>query len=149
MPTDYDFDQENHQSFAYTKTCLESSPTRPTHSEILSEVFPAKMYRWNRQGENGRTVVLCLDPKEQSRGGSKTPNTTDWPNDAAVCSLSQVLETGSIPPRYFLSGKACAGILRRAALRGKTLPPLLESALRLVVENMPGGVTDAVMDEEK
>jgi len=144
MPTDYDFDRENPLSFAYTKTCLESSPTKPTHSEILSEVFPAKMCRWNRQGENGRTLVLCLDPKEQSRGGSKTPNTTAWPNDASVCSLSQVLETGSIPRRYFLSGKACAGILRRAAKRGKTLPPLLESALRSVVAN-----TDVGADEDE
>jgi hypothetical protein len=53
-----------------------------------------------------------------------------------------VLERGSIPRRYFLSGKACAGILRRAAKRGKTLPPLLESALRSVVEN-----ADATTDE--
>jgi len=59
-----------------------------------------------------------------------------------VCSLSQVLERGSIPRRYFLSGKACAGILRRAAKRGKTLPPLLEAALRSVVENATESVTD-------
>ena len=81
-------------------------------------------------------MVLCVDPKEQSRGASSTPNTSAWPNDAVVCSLSQVLERGSIPPKYFLSGKACAGILRRAEKRGKTLPPILESALRLVVEKM-------------
>jgi len=54
-----------------------------------------------------------------------------------------VLERGSIPRRYFLSGKACAGILRRAAKRGKTLPPLLEQALRSVVENATESVTDA------
>jgi hypothetical protein len=71
-----------------------------------------------------------MDPKEQSRGGSWTPNISAWPNDAVVCSLSQVLETDSIPPRYFLSEKACAGILRRAEARGKTLPDQLLSALR-------------------
>jgi hypothetical protein len=71
-----------------------------------------------------------MDPKEQSRGGSWTPNISAWPNDAAVCSLSQVLEKDSIPPRYFLSEKACAGILRRAEARGKTLPEQLLSALR-------------------
>lgn len=65
---------------------------------------------------------MCMDPKEQSRGGSWTPNISAWPNDAVVCSLSQVLETGSILPRYFLSEKACAGILRRAGARGRTLP---------------------------
>jgi hypothetical protein len=58
------------------------------------------------------------------------PNISAWPNDAAVCSLSQVLEQGSIPSKYFLSAKACAGILRRAEARGKTLPDELHSALR-------------------
>lgn len=44
-------------------------------------------------------------------------------------SLWQVLEP-STPERYFLSGKACAGILRRAERRGKELPPMLDAALR-------------------
>lgn len=52
-----------------------------------------------------------------------------WPNAAAVCSLSQVLETGQIPSRYFLSAKACAGIIRRAEKRNKVLPPRLMLAL--------------------
>jgi hypothetical protein len=60
------------------------------------------------------------------------PNSSAWPNDAAVCSLSQVLERGSIPRRFFLSSKACAGILRRAEKRGKTLPPMLHQALTSV-----------------
>ena len=85
-----------------------------------------------RHGENGRTRVWLLDPRAQSRGGSSTPNFSDWPNAAVVCSLSQVLERGSIPQRYFLSSKACAGILRRAEKRGKTLPPMLHQALASV-----------------
>jgi len=36
-----------------------------------------------------------------------------------VCSLSDILETGDLPQRFFLSAKACAGILRRAEKRGK------------------------------
>ncbi|KWT86916.1 hypothetical protein APY03_3796 [Variovorax sp. WDL1] len=40
------------------------------------------------------------------------------------------MEVASIPPRYFLSAQACAGILRRASRRGKTLPALLDRALR-------------------
>jgi hypothetical protein len=52
-------------------------------------------------------------------------------SDASGCSLSAVLETGAVPPRYFLSPKACAGILRRAAKRGKELPgPLLRASPR-------------------
>lgn len=44
--------------------------------------------------------------------------------------LSSVLETGPIPERFFLSAKACAGILRRAEKRGKVLPEVLKQALR-------------------
>ena len=50
-------------------------------------------------------------------------------NDASVCSLSDILETGDVPQRYFLTAKACAGILRRAEKRGKELPEALKSAL--------------------
>ena len=63
-------------------------------------------------------------------------NTSAWPNDARVSSLSQVLETASIPPRFFLSAKACTGILRRAEARGKTLPATLDQALRAVAGPM-------------
>ena len=43
-------------------------------------------------------------------------------------SLSQILED-SPHPRYYLSPKACLGILRRAKVRGKPLPKRLEAAL--------------------
>jgi hypothetical protein len=58
-----------------------------------------------------------MDPREQSHGGFWMPNISAWPNDAAVCSLSQVLEQGSIPSKYFLSEKALAGIARRDGRR--------------------------------
>ena len=56
-------------------------------------------------------------------------NISGWPNNASVCFLSSVLETGSIPRKYYLSPAACAGILRRAENRGKDLPPVLRLAL--------------------
>ena len=92
------------------------------------------MTRSSRQGADGQTLVLLMAPKEQSRGESSTPNISEWPNDAAVCSLSQVLEQISIPQRFFLSSKACAGILRRAEKRGKQLPPQLQAALTAVAQ---------------
>ena len=42
----------------------------------------------------------------------------------------QILQA-TAPSRYSLSQTACLGILRRAACRGKSLPPLLEVALRM------------------
>jgi DNA (cytosine-5)-methyltransferase 1 len=57
--------------------------------------------------------------------------------------LSQILETGPIPPKYFLSGKACAGILRRAERRGKELPIQLRQALQVVARESSMGATPA------
>ena len=65
--------------------------------------------------------------------GFWTLNTSEWPSAAVVCSLSDVLETGDVPQRYFLSATACKGILRRADKRGKLLPAALKSALCQVV----------------
>jgi hypothetical protein len=58
-----------------------------------------------------------------------TLNTSEWPSDAAVCSLSDTLEIGDVPQRFFLSATACQGILRRAAKRGRGLPLSLQTAL--------------------
>ena len=130
--TMFELEQESQQALSSGKTFPESFRPKTTPSGAFWLGLPEKMSRFNRQGEGGRTLVLCLDPRGQSLGGPWTPNTQDWPNDASVCSLSQVLETGSIPPRYFLSGTACAGILRRAEKRGKALPEALKSALQAV-----------------
>ena len=66
-----------------------------------------------------------------SPGGYLTLSISEWPSAAAVCSLSEVLETEA-QPRYFLSPRACLGILRRAKNRGKTLPRQLQAALTTV-----------------
>jgi hypothetical protein len=61
--------------------------------------------------------------------------------DEGVCSLSDVLETGEVQPQFFLTPKACAGILRRAEARGKKLPDQLHTALKqramTVTEKIP------------
>ena len=111
------------------KTSPASSRSQTTPSGASLEPLSATIPHSSRQGAGGQTRVWLLDLKELPRGVSLTLNISDWPNDAAVCSLSQVLETGLIPQKYFLSAKACAGILRRAEKRGKELPTALRSAL--------------------
>lgn len=68
-----------------------------------------------------------------------THNSSEWTgldglglNDEGVCSLSDILETGDVPQQYYLSSKACRGILRRAEARGKKLPAQLQQALGAV-----------------
>jgi hypothetical protein len=46
-----------------------------------------------------------------------------------VCSLLDILESRDVPQKYYLSPRACAGILRRAEKRGKALPEMLRVAL--------------------
>jgi len=61
-------------------------------------------------------------------------NIPDWRSVAeggSVCSLAEILEP-SVASKYSLSPKACSGILRRAAKRGKKLPPMLLQALQAV-----------------
>src|SRR5690606_11631759 len=114
------------------KTSPASSTARTTLLDAFLPCLPAKAVSCNHQVENGQTRVVCLDPKELSRGEFLMHNSSEWPNDAVVCSLSQVLIRTSIPQQYFLSPTACAGILRRAEKRGRKLPPLLQTALERV-----------------
>ena len=64
------------------------------------------------------------------RGGASTLNTGVSPRGAKESSLSQILQADP-PLKYYLSPKACLGILRRAFERGKELPPKLEGALKI------------------
>jgi hypothetical protein len=64
-----------------------------------------------------------------SRSGFLTLNTSEFHSAAVASSLSDILETGDVPHRYFLSATACRGILRRAEKRAKTLPEHLKAAL--------------------
>ena len=64
------------------------------------------------------------------RGGASTLNTGVSPKDAKESSLSQILQADP-PLKYYLSPKACLGILRRTFERGKELPKKLERALKI------------------
>ena len=64
------------------------------------------------------------------RGGALTLNTGVSPSDVKGSSLSQILQADP-PTKYYLTPKACLGILRRASERGKELPKKLARALKI------------------
>jgi len=65
------------------------------------------------------------------RGESSILNTGPAPRSGAAGStLSSILEERP-HPKYYLTRKACAGIIRRSSERGKPLPPALKKALEL------------------
>ena len=64
------------------------------------------------------------------RGDALTLNTGVSPREEKESSLSQILQVNP-PSKYYLTRKACLGILRRAFERGKGLPPPLKRALEI------------------
>ena len=71
-----------------------------------------------------------------------TLNTGASPNVAQESTLSQIL-MAEVPEKYYLSPKACLGILRRASARGKELPEVLKKAL----ERQADGLTLEVVTD--
>ena len=98
------------------KTSQELSPATVAETLLLSSK------RWLTSGR----VTL--------RGESWTAASSESPSVAVECSLSRILEANA-PSKYWLSPKACAGILRRADKRGKDLPPALATALQQVAQS--------------
>jgi hypothetical protein len=77
----------------------------------------------------GKTPALHLGQKDSSSGQYWTRNSLECRSGGGVSLLSEILETGPIDPRFYLSATACKGILGRAEKRGKTLPAPLRLAL--------------------
>lgn len=63
-----------------------------------------------------------------------TRNTGECPSAVVESTLSQIL-ADTAPPKYYLTARACHGVLVRAERRGKPLPPLLEEVLRWQADN--------------
>ena len=91
------------------KTSLGSSPLP------RAETLESFSQRWPKSGM-------------AAPGGWLTLDTLEFPSGAVECSLSDVLEM-TVGERYALSARAARGILRRASVRGRTLPPELQAAL--------------------
>lgn len=100
-----------------------ASKTSPVfYPATKGETCESSPMRWGNWGMGGPIGFLTL-------------NGSEFPSGAGVCSLSDVLETGDVPPKYFLSPTACRGILRRAEKRGRELPIALLRALQQAAES--------------
>ena len=73
-----------------------------------------------REGGGGSCIVQL--------GGNLTLNFGESPNVENVSILSMILEV-DVPDKYYLSAKACWGIIRRAEERQKEIPLILKIAL--------------------
>ena len=118
---------------------LQSGKTFPEHSAATMEKTsgaclknlrksPGEIQFLDLRIENGNGLVKSWETVIPSHGERWTRNIGESPNVARESTLSQILQV-NVPEKYYLSPKACLGILRRASARGKELPELLRKAL--------------------
>ncbi len=120
-----------------------------THSAAIPQALPPARTSgssWRRSSELRYITLMSLDLTPGAgdllgrsywedispwRGGSWMLNSGPAPRSGdAGCLLSQIL-LEVVPRRYYLSRRACRGILTRSKRRGKPLPPQLELAALL------------------
>ena len=79
--------------------------------------------------ENGQGQDTLMWQKDLILPGEQSMlSIGEYPREEDVSILSQIL-LADVPEKYYLSQKACLGILRRASSRGKVLPAVLQKAL--------------------
>ena len=99
-----------------------------------------------RPGMGGNLLGSYWEMDIASLGKYTTLNIGESPNAVRESTLSQILQLNA-PEKYFLSPQACAGIIRRAEKRGKTLPDMLRAALMEVV-GLAGGLNSIEEEPE-
>lgn len=128
-----------------------SGRTCPERSAATTEKTSVRSSK-RSSGSSSQKSPLCLKRDGQKPGASTmswadgallgeytTRSFGECPSEENVSQLSQILEV-SVPQKYYLSAKACQGILNRSERRGKKLPEELEAALvRQSVSKSGGG----------
>lgn len=142
-----------------------SVPTEEKISELCWKNLPAlhsqtfQFLDLRVWGADGAKPVQSPEPDGLWHGDSSMLNIGESPNVENVLRLSQILE-GNVPQKYYLSARACQGILTRASRRGKPLPDILRQALMDVIgganpytlkirSGCSGGGKDALVQTEK
>ena len=86
---------------------------------------------------DGPTLTCTWETDGAWHTACSTLNIGAFPSEEQESFLSQILQV-NVPQRFYLSRKACLGILRRASARGKELPAILRIALEQQAERMKG-----------
>lgn len=110
--------------------------------EKISEPCWKNLPAWNNQtlqfldlrvgGADGAKQEQSPETDGLWLGDSLMLNIGESPKEESVSLLSQILEV-NVPQKYYLSARACQGILTRASRRGKPLQEVLRQALLDVI----------------
>ena len=115
-----------------------SAPTEEKISEPCWKNLPASSSQTfqfldlRAGGADGAKPEQSLETDGLWLGDSLTLNVGEFPNAERESLLSWILED-NVPQKYYLSARACQGILTRASRRGKPLPEVLRQALLDVI----------------
>ena len=122
--------------------------------KMLEEHFPQTTEKtsdasWKNLHTSSKQTLQFLNLREKAENGlnpaqfpvmdglwhgdSSMLNIGECPNVVKESRLSWILED-NVPQKYYLSARACNGILTRASRRGKALPELLKNALLKMIE---------------
>lgn len=101
----------------FGKTLLEFCPRKKDGT------LEPSLEGWRNAGMGSPTGFLTLNTSEHNDFQGQSHK------DGDVSSLWDILETGEIPPRFFLTKKHCQGIVNRAENNEKPLPEALRTAL--------------------
>ena len=131
------------------KMCREPSQAENQKEQILREsskksvVYRRSPYLYlDRRMGHGLLPGLLWEKDSLLLGEYWTLNFGVSPKEEIASSLSQILEE-TPHQKYYLSEKACLGILRRAEKRGKELPEILRLALIRQAQMMSSAMTSA------
>ena len=137
----------------FGKTCPEHSvPTEAKISEPCWKNLPAlrsqtfQFLDLRVGGTDGAKPEQSPETDGLWHGDSWMLNTGEFPNAERESRLSWILED-NVPQKYYLSARACQGILTRASRRGKALPDLLKTALLEMIEWWEPGTSAMVMEK--
>ena len=128
---------ENTQLSLFGKTSPEhSAATKETTSELswknLSKSSSRQPLCLRFRRTDGHMPTVTVETDGALLTEFLTLNTGECPSVAVESTLSSILE-GNAPVKYYLSAKACEGILRRSKRRGKELPEMLRIALEQTI----------------
>ena len=84
------------------------------------------------EGGVGNLLGASWETASALHGDCTMHNTGEWPSEEKECTLLQILDQ-NVPEKYYLSKKACDGILKRAEKQQKMLPDLLRETLMEMV----------------
>ena len=98
--------------------------------EKTNGIYPRFQYLDLRNGNRQGASWVTGSPLP---GASSTQTLGAFPSVENASILSDIL-LATVPEKYYLSRKACLGILQRASARGKELPAVLKAALERQAE---------------